>query len=56
MSGVKQDIEGTIREFEQVEGRVGLVPVELRSDIDNDVPQRLLGWNAFGPAELGQTA
>jgi len=39
MSGVKQNIEGTVRELQQVDGRIGLIPVQFRSDVYNDVPQ-----------------
>jgi hypothetical protein len=39
MSGVKQHIESTVRELQQVDRWIGLVPVQFRSDVDNDVPQ-----------------
>jgi hypothetical protein len=39
MSGVEQHIEGTVRELQQVDRWIGLIPVQFRSDIDNDAPQ-----------------
>jgi hypothetical protein len=39
MSGVEQHIEGTVRELQQVDRCIGLIPVQFCSDVDNDVPR-----------------
>jgi hypothetical protein len=39
MSSIKQHIEGTVRELQQFDRRIDLIPVQVRSDIGNYVPQ-----------------
>ncbi len=39
MSGVEQHIEGTVRELQQLDRWISLIPVQFRGDVDNDAPQ-----------------
>lgn len=39
MSGAKQDVEGTVGEFQEFDGRIGLVLIQIRGEVCNNMTQ-----------------